>query len=122
MNWLKTLDADHLEAVYSVMRLIGTEADRADAEHLRLRPRYGEIAVGGAHMDPFFRSEALNGLLRALRTGANPTDAIIVGNAEANLAIKIWNKSRRDYQVHRAVDGEQAKLQYYARLVADAAK
>ena len=69
-------------------------------EHRRLAPRNGEIPVGGAHMDPFFRAEALRGLLGALRKGGRPREALLEGAEAGKLAIRLWNR-RGDYQVHR---------------------
>ena len=82
------------------LRRIGEELDKQLKEHRALLPRWDEIPVGGAHMDPFFRAEALRGLLSALRKRVPIVLAIEAGVAEAKAAIAIWNR-RREYQVHR---------------------
>lgn len=117
-KWLDSLTPDQREAAYVVMREIRNEADRANDQHRALLPPHGQIAVGGAHMDPFFRSEALNGFLSALGHGAQPFPAAEIGNTDANYAIEKFNKSRgNDYVVHRALNMEQPHLEELARRV-----
>lgn len=97
---------------------ISQEADRADAQHRALSPPYGSIAVGGAHMDPFFRSEALRAFIHAAAINpCTPADAVQAGNEAANFAVKKWNASRGDYQVHRALNGEESHLWHIARRI-----
>ena len=113
---------DLTEAVLEVMRDIRREADRANDEHRKLLPPFGSIAVGGAHMDPFFRSEALCGFLRALGNRKSVPEAIEAGNVDANFAITKWNQSRKDYQVHRALNGERTHLEELGRRITKASK
>lgn len=110
-GWLAGLPDATREAVYAVMRDMDTKAERANARHMELRPRYGEIAVGGAHMDPFFEYEGLRAMLRDLHDGGTPLHACVVGNEAANYAIGRWNASR-EWQVHRAKDSERTALEY----------
>ena len=115
-GWLAGLPPETRETVFALMRDIDHVAERANEQHMQLRPEYGEIAVGGAHMDPFFRCEGLRGLLRGLRDGMTPSDAARAGNDAANYAIGRWNASR-EWQVHRAMDSELNALQYQASRV-----
>lgn len=110
-GWLAGLPDATREAVYVIMRDMDAKAERANTRHMELRPRYGEIAVGGAHMDPFFEYEGIRGMLRALRDGMTPSDACAAGNEAANYAIGRWNASR-EWQVHRAKDSERTALKY----------
>lgn len=117
-HWLDSLTPEQKESVFAVMRDIRAEADRANDQHRALLPPHGQIAVGGAHMDPFFRAEALNGFLSALSRGASPVSAVEIGNTDANYAIEKFNKSRsNDYVVHRARDMEESHLGEMARRV-----
>ncbi len=117
-HWLDSLTPAQVTAVHEMMRRIRAKADEANEQHRALSPPYGQIAVGGAHMDPFFRSEALNGFLRALSNGADPMSAVEIGNTDANYAIEKFNKSRgNDYVVHRAWDMERSHLEHWGRAV-----
>lgn len=89
---------------------VSLEADRCYDQHRTLMPPYGSIAVGGAHMDPFFRHESLRALIKSAYAGDTPKEQVAKGNEAANFAIKKWNNSRRDYQVHRALNGEESHL------------
>ena len=113
-GWLQTLPDDRREAVYAVMRAIGDDADRAREEHERLRPRYGEVAVGAAHMDPFFRMEAAHEFLAGLRRGERPAEAGIAAQSAVLNAVRLHNGHRpRDVDWHRwerTCDGLIARL------------
>ena len=64
-------------------------------------PRNGSIPIGGGDwMDNFFKSEAIRGVIGALRRG-NYVGARAEGKELAELAIQIWN-GRREWQVHRS--------------------
>jgi hypothetical protein len=70
------------------------ELSRCYSENIRLRPFAGEVAVGGAHMDPFFRYEALRAFVRSVEGGYTRDEAVAAGNEAANFAIRKWNYSR----------------------------
>ncbi len=91
------------EIKYAKMREVGEILDKYDRYHVELRPKHGEVSIGGEYMDPFFRAEGLRGWLRAMREEATVQDAIEVGKAAIRLAVKKWN-SRREWQVHRDPD------------------
>ncbi len=90
-----------LELLYAAMREIDAQSMKYEHEHRRLSPPYGSVAVGGAHMDPFFRAEGLRGFLRGLRDKKSPEEAEQMGCEAGAFAINKWNNSRLDYVVHR---------------------
>lgn len=94
----------------AIERSIRDESDRYLAEHRKLSPRYGEIAVGGGHFDAFVHGEALACVLRYLNTGSTPAEAVVLAKADARIMVRKWNASRKDYQVHRWEDTMGAKL------------
>jgi len=84
------------------MRELGAEAERLLDVSRRLMPRYDEVALGGAHMDPFFKGNAIEEFLRALRKGHAPDTAAIFAKAAARDSVRTWNRQRGgDYQTHR---------------------
>lgn len=101
-NWLMELPELNRLLVYSTMRRIGGRADKAEREHNNLRPGYGEVAVGGAHMDPFFKSQVLHKFLDGLRAGQQPGVAARYAKEEGQFCVRKWNEARRgDVHVHR---------------------
>ena len=122
-NWLMSLGEGPREKVFVVMRGLNDEVDKLEKKHRELSPRYGEIAAGGAHMDPFFKTEAIRGFLRSLRNGGTPEEAVAAGSTDADYAVEKWNKSRgRDYHTHRSAKGSQDSILWdYARRVIRAA-
>ena len=72
------------------------------AEHESLAPRPGEIAVGGAHMDPLFKYDGVQAMRLALDAGLTLEAALGVGQAAAARSVRSWNNIKvRDYHVHR---------------------
>jgi hypothetical protein len=109
------------EAVYAVMRDCDNTAETGYEENRRLSPRFDthtgnlEIAVGGSHMDGLFLGEGIRGFLNGINVGLPPMEAAEAGNGRANYAIEKWNHSRKDYQVHRALDTIRPRLHDMAR-------
>jgi hypothetical protein len=119
MNWLESLSPRRREGVFAAMREIGLRADEAGHRSRALQPRYGEIAVGSAHMDPFFEQNAAEAFLRALRQGSTPIQAGELAKVESRYAIRKWNDSR-EYQVHVWVGREDGNIDSMVRLVENA--
>jgi hypothetical protein len=89
------------DAVFAAMRAIDADAQNRLRRSRELSPRYGEIAVGGAHMDYFIPGEALSEFLRGLRKGAHPDAAVAAAKVYAREMVARWNKHRGgDYQTH----------------------
>jgi hypothetical protein len=100
-HYLNELPETVSERVLAAMREIRAKADVFAKQHDRLRPPPGTIAAGGAHIDPFARSEGLYSFLSALSRGLLPDAACQYGKKEAAACYLAWNKSRpRDYQTH----------------------
>lgn len=85
---------------FPLLRYMSEVHDRIGAEHKRLQPQGGAIPVGGAHMDPFFKMEAVLAFMTAYRKGATVTAALERAKAASAEAVDKWNKTR-EYQVHR---------------------
>lgn len=103
-----TLDRRH-----ELLRLLDEEHLRQNKEHRKLSPRNGEIPVGGAHMESFFRMEGVGGIIQALRDGQGILEAVAHGKAIASFAVRLWN-GRREWQVHR---WEKTCDDYFDRLM-----
>lgn len=72
------------------------------AQHEALAPRPGEIAVGGAHMDPLFRYDGVRALRLALDAGRSMQTALHEAKVEAARSIRVWNNLKaKDPAVHR---------------------
>lgn len=106
-----------MSKIFPIMRDMQSACDQLNARYRQLAPRYGEIAVGGEHMGPFFKAVALERFLSDLRKGcATLIDlrcsddvgllAALINAAAGNAklaalpAINKWNVSI-EYQVHR---------------------
>ena len=89
------------EQLLSLCRYLDGLWTDLDKEHRRLRPNGSEIAVGGAHMDSFFRMCFIEGVQEGVRKGYDPKKSIQTGKDRSREAVKIWN-SRREYQVRRS--------------------
>jgi hypothetical protein len=63
------------EELFEFMRKLGSERCRYESEARKLCPRFGEIAVGSAHFDPFVRQAVIEEFLSQLRKGATPEEA-----------------------------------------------
>lgn len=99
MNWLQSLSPDDREQVFALMRNISDSADDWYADHRRLTPNNGDIAVGSAHIYPLIKSESLREFLRSLRTGSDPWVAKEAAKTMARLIVKNWN-AKREWQVY----------------------
>jgi hypothetical protein len=120
-GWLGSLSDVQRESVFTIMRKVGADKDRLLEEHRRLSPRYGEIAVGGAHIDLMIQAYAREDLLCALNKGATVVEAIEAGKAVARLAAQKFNASRKhEYQVHRPEGMADAALEHIGRQLRDA--
>ena len=105
------------------MRKIDDEAEQAYALHRELSPRYGEVAVGGAHMDSFFRAEGIRGLCSAVNRGLSVSEAVEAGNQRAKEAIQKWNARKGvDFTIKRWEDSERSRLFAVGLAIAEAAK
>lgn len=95
---------------FEFMRRIGDICDKLEADlRADLKAIGNRIPVGGAHMDNFFRSEAIAGLLAGLREGKTLTESIADGKEASTRAVLAWNK-RREWQVHRTPDTAHSYL------------
>lgn len=88
--------------IYGFMRYLDDEYQKLWTEHRNLLPVGGAIPVGGAYMDPFFRCEAIRGMLGALRSGKETAEAIRDGVTVCEIAVRLWN-TNREWQVHRSL-------------------
>jgi len=91
------------ESTLALLRALGEAHAVELSHHNALRPPPGTLAVGGAHMDPFFRMEALDGVMEALRAGVDVNGAIAAGKQRSTVTVRLWN-SCREYQVHRSAE------------------
>lgn len=118
-GWLGTLSENQRESVFSLMRDAGNKANALLEEHNRLRPRPGELAAGGAHIDPMVKAYAIEGMHRALNRGATIDEAMAAGKAEARLTVNNFNskipKSAGGYQIMRPEGMADASLEQYGR-------
>lgn len=117
MSWLESLPHAQREVVYTEMRSLRAKSTAYLEESARLQPRYGEIAVGGRHIDALARGEALAVLLRGLGQGLTPEQARFKAGEEAALIFNKWNTSRKDFQVHRNLDGLGSMLDAVQRTL-----
>jgi hypothetical protein len=114
-GWLDGLDAALRAVALETMRRLRAESDQHLLRHEQLRPRYGEIAVGGGAFDEFLAGETIAVFLSAISRGATPAAAADAAKADARLMVEKWNQSRADYQVHRWVNTMDAKIDDVAR-------
>lgn len=110
-NWLGGLSPLVREQVFAEMRSLRKIADGHFDSYRKLAPRNGEISVGGQHIDSFARGEAIAVFLRGISNGLSPTEAVTSAKEEAKLIFENWNKSRKDYPVHRYPSGLDPMLQ-----------
>ena len=82
-----------LELRYAAMRRWGDKALAKDAEHRKLRPRYGTIGVGGADMAPFFDYLAIEEFLSGLRKNLPLVECESLAKAAVKDAIEKWNNN-----------------------------
>lgn len=118
MKWLDIQTADAKERIFTVMRALRDEAAKLEEEHRRLTPPAGQIAVGGSHMDPFFKANATQEFLGALGRGDDPAKAAARATEESKAAITKWNTSRgKDIHTHRWDGAMDARLQDHVRAI-----
>ena len=87
--------------LFPLMRRLEAEYQRLLTKSKACAPPFGTIPVGGGDwMDYHFKSEAVFGLLAALRFGKPLEAAIQDGIEDCKYAIALWN-GRREYQVRR---------------------
>jgi hypothetical protein len=102
MSWLASLPPNTRTRVLAAMREISARYTRAYEEHREHVRAIGQrVPVGGAHMDSFFRSEALRTFLDSLNAGSTPDQACEHAREAVALAVTKWSDSRGDYHVHR---------------------
>jgi len=98
------------DLVLSEMRLMRRDAERLLAKHRELLPRYNEVSVGGAAIDPLSRGEALHTFLNSLGF-MSPEDALTAAKETARLFIRKHNDSHsRDYVVLRSEEQDDSYL------------
>lgn len=88
-----------LLVVREIDSVCGYHRDRSRAN----APTGGRIPVGGGDwMDEFFKQEALEGTLSALRKGLPIDKAIACGRRDCQYAINLWNdRNKKNIWVHR---------------------
>lgn len=111
MSWLERLTPVQRETVFTEMRSLRAKSTSYLKDSARLQPRYGEIAVGGRHID------ALAVLLRGLGQGLTPEQARFKAGEEVALIFNKYNTSRKDFQVHRNLDGLGSMLDAVQRTL-----
>jgi len=115
--WYKTLTQQNREVLFGEMRKIDKIIEKLRQKYMELSPKYGEIAVGGAHMDSFFEMVEYEGFLRGLRKGNDPSFSLKLGLKDRQAAIIKWNR-QREWQVHRhIVEYNQQKLIMWAKAL-----
>ena len=121
-GWLGTLSTTQREAVFVVMRDVQSQTDSLLEMHRKLSPPFGQIPVGGAHIDPMIQAYAREGMLRELNRGATIAIAIDAGKQEADLTAKNWNRIRPgEYQVERPMGMANSALDHIGRRLQEAA-
>jgi len=98
--WYKTLPDAERESVFAKMRKIDEEAQSYRNAGNRLSPKYGEIAVGGAHFDELMKAEGRESFLRHLRNGKTPWEAAQAAKEDAKAMVQKFNTGR-EYQTRR---------------------
>ena len=119
IKWLDTLS--HTEPVFVAMRQLREKADRLLADSRTLMPHYGEVGVGGAHMDGLMQGEGLCKFLHEIGKGATPQQAAESAKAEAALYADNWNK-RASHHVQRWPHGADALIDDAMRAILTSAK
>ena len=90
-RWHETLDEAARESLFGIMRSMDLDSLKDEKRYRELSPRFGEIAVGARHFDPWIRFYAAQEFLAALRTGSSVAEARDITRREARLAIKSHN-------------------------------
>jgi hypothetical protein len=122
-EWLMSLPETQREAVNAILRKMNEEAERLLAKHKQLSPRYGEIPMGGAHIDPMVQAYAIEGMLRAVLRGATVDEAIEAGKQDARLTVQKWNAIRkRDVHTQRWEGMADTDLEHLGRQLREAAQ
>lgn len=93
----------------NLIYMLDEQYNVAMREHIRLSPPQGTIAVGSAHMDPFFLAEGIRGALNAIRRGDSVLFAYERGCAVSTEAVRIHNR-RVEYQRQRAENTAHSRL------------
>ena len=96
MKYFESLKEDDREALFAHMRHLDKEAQRLEAEHRRLAPRHGEIAVGAAHFAPWLKSSVTQEYLSCLRKGQTPAQAEQEAVEYGKTCVKTHNEKRKD--------------------------
>lgn len=109
-GWLNSLSPENHESALAEMRLISNRWDVWNAVYDKLKPPPGTISVGGQHIDAFAKCEALWEFNSAIGRGLHPKEAREAAYKIAEKVLASWNRSRKDYQVHRWVKGQESYL------------
>ena len=104
-----------LEDRYALLRFLDSKYAEYNSQHLKLRPPHGTIAVGSAHMDPWFLCVGLEAAIRELRSGKTQEEATEAAYRASSEAVTLWN-SKVEYQRHRDLKTAYDKLRYLILL------
>ncbi len=108
MKYFESLNEEDRETLFSHMRHIDQGAQRLEAEHRRLSPRYGQIAVGAGAFDPWLKSAVMQEYLSSLRKGQTPIQAKVKAIEYGRLCVQKHNEKRKDINWQRWIDSGTA--------------
>lgn len=77
--------------VFSEMTKLQGEIDEWNKKEAKLKPRYGEVGVGGGDFDAFLQGDVRLAYLSALSRGRSPAEALAESKAQGRLAVTNWN-------------------------------
>lgn len=98
------------ERLFSEMRKMDAESRRLMEVHRSLCAPAGMIEVGAAHMDPFFKANAILEFLSALRSGNTLEESLEHALLRSRDAIKKHNSRRQDTNWGRSPDQQDSYL------------
>lgn len=107
-HWLNSLSLADRQAAITMMKVLSKKWDIWNAVYDKLKPPPGTIPVGGQHIDAFAKSEAIWEFNSAIGKGLTPKEARESAYRLAKKILESWNRSRKDYQVHRWVHAEES--------------
>lgn len=109
------------EHVLEEMRSLEAEIARHRSEEQRLRPRYGEVAVGSADFDHLLNAAVAEEFLRSIRKGDTPDVACREAKKASRDCITKWNahgcKSRMPVSSHHEYHRWEGSGDCYAEVL-----
>ena len=111
MEYFKTLSETDRQRLFEYMRLLDSQADLLEAEHRRLCPKPGEVAVGAAFFDPWLKAEARRAYILHPRLGKTPDAAEKEAIEWCRLCVRRHNEKSKDVNWARCEDSATALVE-----------